>query len=156
MFISYLLNLKQWLLFIILNETNLKSLIFSYLISFWLCLSSKKSFLIILHFLWRCIKNHVKKYTKNKNPKIICGYTYKECSNYCTIVLISHSSKVMLKILQATFQQYLNQELPDVRVGFRKGRGTKYQTVNICWIIEKASEFQKYIYFWLKSQHSKN
>ena len=69
---------------------------------------------------------------------------------------ISHSSKVMLKILQATFQQYMNQELPDVRVGFRKGRGMKYQTVNICWIIEKASEFQKYIYFWLKSQHSKN
>ena len=62
----------------------------------------------------------------------------KECSNYCTIALISHASKVMLKILQARLQQYVNRELPDVQAGFRKGRGTKDQIANICWIIEKA------------------
>ena len=71
----------------------------------------------------------------------------KECSNYCTIVLISHASKVMLKILQARLQKYMSHELPDVQAGFRKGRGTRNQTVNICWIIEKAREFQKNIYF---------
>ena len=69
----------------------------------------------------------------------------KECSNYSTIALISHASKVMLKILQPRLQQYLNQELPDVQAGLRKGRGTKYQIANICWIIEKAREFQKTI-----------
>ena len=67
----------------------------------------------------------------------------KECSNYCTIALISHASKVMLKILQARLQQYVNRELPDVQAGFRKGRGTRDQMANICWIIEKAREFQK-------------
>ena len=67
----------------------------------------------------------------------------KECSNYYTIALISHTSKVMLKILQARFQQYVNQELPDVQAGFRKGRGTRDQIANICWIIEKVREFQK-------------
>ena len=67
----------------------------------------------------------------------------KECSNYCTIALISHASKVMLKILQARLQQYMNRELPDVQAGFRKGRGTRGQIANICWIIEKAKEFQK-------------
>ena len=71
----------------------------------------------------------------------------KECSNYCTIILISHTSKVMLKILQTRLQQYVNRELPDVQAGFRKGRGTRDQIVNICWIIEKAREFQKNIYF---------
>ena len=71
----------------------------------------------------------------------------KEYSCYCTIVLISHASKVMLKILQARLQQYMNHELPDVEAGFRKGRGTRYQIANICWIIEKAREFQKNIYF---------
>ena len=70
----------------------------------------------------------------------------KECSNYRTIALISHASKVMLKILQSRLQQYVNHELPDVQVGFRKGRGTRSQTANICWIIEKAREFQKNIY----------
>ena len=70
----------------------------------------------------------------------------KECSNYHTIALISHASKVMLKILQARFQQYMNQELPDVQAGFRKGRGTRDQIANIRWIIEKAREFQKNIY----------
>ena len=71
----------------------------------------------------------------------------KECSNYHTIALISHASKVMLKILQARLQQYMNRELPDVQVGFRKGRGTRDQIANIRWIIEKAREFQKNIYF---------
>ena len=67
--------------------------------------------------------------------------------DYHTIALISHGSKVMLKILQATLQQYMNHELPDVQAGFRKGRGTRDQIVNICWIIKKAREFQKNIYF---------
>ena len=71
----------------------------------------------------------------------------KECSNYCTIALISHTSKVMLKTLQARLQQYVNRELPDVQAGFRKGRGTRSQIANICWIIEKVREFQKSIYF---------
>ena len=71
----------------------------------------------------------------------------KECSNYCTIALISHASKVMLKILQARLQHYMNRELPDVQAGFRKGRGTTDQIVNIHWIMEKAREFQKNIYF---------
>ena len=71
----------------------------------------------------------------------------KERSNYCTIALISHASKVMLKILQARLQQYVNRELPDVPSGFRKGRGTRNQIANIRWIMEKAREFQKNIYF---------
>ena len=71
----------------------------------------------------------------------------KECSNYRTISLISQASKVMLKILQARLQQYLNRELPDVQAGFRKGRGTRDQIANIRWIMEKAREFQKNIYF---------
>ena len=81
----------------------------------------------------------------------------KECSNYCTVALISHTSKVMLTILQARLQQYVNCELPDVQAEIRKGRGTRDQIANICWIIEKAREkkkrkeksreFQKNIYF---------
>ena len=71
----------------------------------------------------------------------------KECTTYHTIALISHASKVMLKILQARLQQYVNHELPDVQAGFRKGRGTRDQIANIRWIIEKAREFQKSIYF---------
>ena len=71
----------------------------------------------------------------------------KEFSNYHTITLISHASKVMLKILQARLQQYVNRELPDVQDGFRKGRGTRDQIANIHCIIEKAREFQKNIYF---------
>ena len=71
----------------------------------------------------------------------------KECSNYRTIALISHTSKVMLKILQARLQQYMNRELPDVQAGFRKGRGTRDQIANIHWIIKKTREFQKNIYF---------
>ena len=71
----------------------------------------------------------------------------KECSNYRTIALISHASKVMLKILQSRLQQYLNHELLDVQAGFRKGRGARDQIANIRWITEKAREFQKNIYF---------
>ena len=71
----------------------------------------------------------------------------KECSNYCTIALISDASKVMLKVLQARLQQCVNLELPDVQAGFRKGRGTRDQIANIHWIIEKARECQKNIYF---------
>ena len=71
----------------------------------------------------------------------------KECSNYHTTALISHASKEMLKILQARLQQYVNCELADAQAGFRKGRGTRDQIANIHWIIEKAREFQKKIYF---------
>ena len=71
----------------------------------------------------------------------------KKCSNYYTIALISHASKVMLKVLQARLQQYVNQKLPDVQAGFWRGRGTRDEIANIQWIIEKAKEFQKSIYF---------
>ena len=71
----------------------------------------------------------------------------KECSHYCTIAFISHASKVILKILQARLPQDVNRELPDVQAGLRKGRGTRDQIANILWIIEKAREFQKNIYF---------
>ena len=70
----------------------------------------------------------------------------KECSNYCTIALISHASKVMLKILQARLQQYMNYELPGVQAGSRKGRGTRDQLANICWIMEKARVPEKYLF----------
>ena len=70
----------------------------------------------------------------------------KECSNYHRIALISHTSKVMLKILQAKLQQYMNHEFPDIQAGFRKGRGTRDQIANICWIIKKATKFQKNTY----------
>ena len=71
----------------------------------------------------------------------------KECSNYHTIAFISHSSKVMLKILQARLQQYMNHEFPDVQAGLIKDRGTRNKIANICWITKKAREFQKNIYF---------
>ena len=67
----------------------------------------------------------------------------RQCSNYCTVAIISHASKVILKIFQVRLQQYMNQELPDVHAGFRKGRRTRDEIANICWIIEKAREFQK-------------
>ena len=84
----------------------------------------------------------LEKVTLHSNPKKGNG---KECSNYHTIALISHASKVMLKILQGRLQQYMNRELPDVQTWFRKCRGTRDQIANICWIVEK--EFQKNIYF---------
>ena len=98
----------------------------------------------------------------SKSGKLSCGHrtgkghfslpipkkgNAKECSNYCTIALISHTSKVMLKIPQARLQQYVNHELPDVQAGFRKGRGTRDQIANISWIIKKARDFQKNICF---------
>ena len=86
----------------------------------------------------------LEKVSFDSNPK---KGNVKEGSNYCTIALISHASKVMLKILQAKLQQYMNHELPDVQDGFRKGRGTGDQIANIHWIIKKAREFQKNIYF---------
>ena len=82
----------------------------------------------------------LEKVSFHSNPK-------EKCSNYYTIALISHASKVMLKILQARLQQYMNQELPDVQVGFRICRGTRDQIANIHLITEKAREFQKNIYF---------
>ena len=87
----------------------------------------------------------LEKVSFHSNPK------EKQCQRmfklYRTTVLILHASKVMLKILQARLQEYVNRELPDVQAGFRKGRGTRDQIANICWIIEKAREFQKNIYF---------
>ena len=80
----------------------------------------------------------------HSNPKEM---QCQQCSNYHTIALFSHASKVMLKILQARLQQYVNHEVPDVQAGFRKGRGTRDQIANICRIMEKAREFQKNIYF---------
>ena len=86
----------------------------------------------------------LEKVSFHSNPK---ERHVKECSNYPTIALISHASKVMLKILQARLQQYVNRELPDIQAGFRKGRGTRDQIANIRSIMEKAREFQKNIYF---------
>ena len=86
----------------------------------------------------------LEKVSFHSNPK---KGNAKECSNYHTIALISHTSKVMLKILQDRLQQYVNHEFPDVQAGFRKGGGTRDQIANICWIMEKAREFQKNIYF---------
>ena len=86
----------------------------------------------------------LEKVSFHSNPKIVSA---KECSNYNTIALISHASKVVFKILQASLQQFMNYELPDVPAGFRKGRETRDQIINICWIIKKAREFQKNIYF---------
>ena len=77
----------------------------------------------------------------------------RECSNYCTIALISHASKVMLKILQARLQQYVNRELPDVQAGFRKGRGIRDQIANICWIIKKKQEKHLFLLYWLCQSH---
>ena len=86
----------------------------------------------------------LEKVSFHANPK---KGNVKECSNYCRIVLISHASKVMLKILQARLQQYVNLEFTDVHAGFRKSRGTRDQIANIRWIMEKARELQKNIYF---------
>ena len=83
----------------------------------------------------------LEKVSFHSNPK----GNAKECSSYYTIALMSHASKVMLKILQARLQQYVSCELPDVQAGCRKGRGTRDQIANICWIMEKATEFQKNI-----------
>ena len=86
----------------------------------------------------------LEKVSSHSNPK---ERHAKECSSYQTTALISHASKVMLKILKVRLQQYVNQELPDVQAGFRKVRAARDQIDNICWIIEKAREFHKNIYF---------
>ena len=85
------------------------------------------------------LATRLEKVSFHSNPK---KGNAKECSNYCTVALISHASKVMLKVLQARLQQYMNRELPDVQAGFRKGRGTRDQIANICWIIENARVFK--------------
>ena len=107
--------------------------------------------------LWKCCTQYASKF-----GKLSCGHSWlekvrfhsnpkkgnaKECSNYHTVALISHTSRVMLKILQARIQQYVNQELPDVQAGFRKGRGTRDQIANICSVIEKIRQFHKNISF---------
>ena len=85
----------------------------------------------------------LEKFRFHYNPK---KGNAKECSNYCTIALISHASKVVLKTLQARLQQYVNRELPDVQAGFRKGRGTRDQIANIRWIMEKARVPEKHLF----------
>ena len=107
--------------------------------------------------LWKCCTQYASKYEKlSSGPQdwkrsifipIPKKGNVKECSNSCTIALITHASKVILKILQTRFQQYVNCELPDVQAWFRKGRGSRDQIANICWIIKNAREFQKNIYF---------
>ena len=108
--------------------------------------------------LWKCCTRYTSKYGKlssgQQNWKMSVFILFskknnaKECSNYRTIAVFSYASKVMLKILQARLQQYVNRKLPDVQAGFRKGRGTKEQIAKVCWIIVKAREFQKKkIYF---------
>ena len=105
--------------------------------------------------LWKCCTQYASKFGKlSSGHKTGKGqFTFpkkgnaKECLNYRTIAVISHTRKVMLKILQARLQQYVNWELPDVQAGFRKGRGTRDQIANVCWFIKKAREFQKNIYF---------
>ena len=111
--------------------------------------------------LWKCCAQHASKFGKlsrghrtGKGQFSFQSQTKgnaKECSNYHTIAFISHASKVMLKILQARLQQYMNHELPDVQLGFRKGRGTRDQIANICWIIEKSRVPEKHLLllYWL-------
>ena len=108
--------------------------------------------------LWKCYTQYASKFGKLSSGHRMGKAVFipipkkgnaKECSNYRTIALISHTSEIMLKILQARLQQYVNHELPDVQAGFRKGRGTRDQIANIRWIMEKVREFQKNIYFCL-------
>ena len=102
------------------------------------------AFNIPAHLENSAVATGLEKVSFHSNPK---KGNAKECSNYRTIALTSHASKVMLKILQARLQQYVSHELPDVQAGFRKGRGTRDQIANIHWIMDKAREFQKNIYF---------
>jgi len=99
------------------------------------------------HQLLEFTQTHVQNWKRSVFIPIPKKGNAKECSNYRTIALISHTKKVMLKILQARLQQYVNCKLPDVQTGFRKERGTRDQIANICCIIKKAREFQKSIYF---------
>ena len=96
----------------------------------------------VLHSIYQQIwKTHKRPQDWKRSVFIPKKINAKECSNYCTIALISHTNKLMLKILQVRFQQYMNSELPDVQAGFRKGRGTRDQIANICWILEKNKRF---------------
>ena len=101
--------------------------------------------------LWKCCTQYASKFGKLSSAtgleKVSFPSNPKECSNHCTIALISHASKILLKILQARLQQYVNRELPDVQAVFWKGRGTRDQISSILWIIQKAREFQKNVYF---------
>ena len=112
--------------------------------------------------LWKCCTQYARKFGKlssgHRTGKLSSGHrtvfipipkkdNAKECSNYHTIAFISHVIKEMFQILQARLQKYVNRELPDVQAGFRKGKGTRDQIANIRWIIEKARQFQKNIYF---------
>ena len=106
--------------------------------------------------LWKCYTQYASKFGKLSSGHRTGRSVFipipkkgnaKECSNYCTIALISHASKVTLKILQARLQQYVNCEFPDVQAGFRKGRGPRDQIASVHWIIEKARDFQENIYF---------
>ena len=90
------------------------------------------------------VATRLEKFSYHSNP---IERQYQKCSKYRTIAVISHASKVMIKILHARLQQYVNRKLPDVQAGFRKGRGTRDQMANIRWIMEKAREFQQNIYF---------
>ena len=108
----------------------------------WCCESAALSMLAKLEN--SAVATGLEKVSFHSNPK---ERQCQECSNYCTIAFISHANKGMLKILQARLQQYVNCELPNVQAGFRKGWGTRDQIANICWIMEKAREFQKNIYF---------
>ena len=107
-------------------------------------------FVKVLHSIWQQIRKTqqwLQDWKRSVFTRIPKKGNAKECSNYHTIALISHASKVMINILQARFQQYVNCELPNVQPGFRKSRGTRDQIINIRWIIKKAREFQKNIYF---------
>ena len=107
--------------------------------------------------LWKCCTQYASKFGKLSSGHRTGKWQFfipiqkkgnaKECSNYCTVALISHASKLMLEILQARLQQYVNCEHPDVQAGFRKGRGARDQIASIRWLMEKAREFQKNIYF---------
>ena len=110
--------------------------------------------------LWKCSTQYASKFGKQHWPQdwkrsifipIPKKGNAKECSNYCTVALISHASKVMLKILQARLQQYVNRELLDVQAGFRKGRGIRDKIANVQWIIEKARVPEKHLFllYWL-------
>ena len=114
--------------------------------------TSVELFQILKDGVWKCCTQYASKFGKlssgHRTGKISFHFTpkeskAKECSNYCTTALLSHASKVMLKILQARLQQYVNRELPDVLAGFRKGRATRDQISNIHWIIEKVRDSRK-------------
>ena len=102
---------------------------------------------MLLKYCTQYVSKFGKLSTGHRTGKVSFHSSAKECSNYLTIALISHANKVMLKILQARLQQYVNWELPNVQAGFLKGKRTRDQIPNIRWIIEKAREFQKNIYF---------